>query len=84
MQNINRMLLLVACATAALLIAIWLATTVSADARGALLLKPRPMTPVQMANFNCGIPPIPPIGCDSDDAVCVCDAEGRCSWQFNC
>lgn len=33
------------------------------------------------ANMNCGIPPIPPIGCT---AICVCDGDGNCSWEFIC
>ena len=39
---------------------------------------------IPVANINCGIKPIPPIGCDSDDARCVCDAEGNCEWVFDC
>jgi hypothetical protein len=33
-------------------------------------------------NINCGIPPIPPIGCSSEDATCVCDEDGNCRWEF--
>ena len=34
-------------------------------------------------NINCGIPPIPPIGCQVGD--CVCDQTGRnCRWTFRC
>lgn len=33
---------------------------------------------------SCGFPPFPPFGCDSDDAVCVCDANGDCEWHFIC
>jgi hypothetical protein len=37
-----------------------------------------------LANIKCGIKPIPPIGCDRDDAVCVCDSNGNCQWVFQC
>lgn len=30
----------------------------------------------------CGIPPIPPIGCSTANATCVCDASGNCYWIF--
>jgi hypothetical protein len=36
------------------------------------------------APIQCGIPPIPPIGCTAQDAVCVCDAQGNCHWEFHC
>lgn len=38
----------------------------------------------QPVNFKCGLKPLPPLGCDSDNAVCVCDRNGNCSWQFQC
>ena len=35
------------------------------------------------ANFSCGIPPIPPIGCKT--GPCVCDKNGQnCDWTFVC
>lgn len=35
-------------------------------------------------NVNCGIEPIPPIGCNGA-GTCVCDKSGQhCSWQFGC
>ena len=34
------------------------------------------------ASFNCGIAPIPPIGCHTP--VCICDDAGSCSWYFTC
>jgi len=37
---------------------------------------------VVSASINCGIKPIPPIGCSDADAVCVCDDDGNCAWQF--
>ena len=37
---------------------------------------------VVSANINCGIKPIPSIGCSDADAVCVCDDDGNCAWQF--
>ena len=33
-------------------------------------------------NFQCGLKPLPPFGCKSEDAVCVCDRDGNCQWQF--
>jgi len=33
--------------------------------------------------YECGLPPLPPIGCKQ--AICVCDSSGNyCSWQFVC
>lgn len=38
---------------------------------------------VTRANFGCGIPPIPPIGCRV--GPCVCDQRGQnCRYQFIC
>lgn len=38
---------------------------------------------MQVASLNCGIPPIPPVGCKV--GACVCDQYGRnCSWTFVC
>ena len=34
------------------------------------------------ANMQCGIKPIPPIGCSSSNAVCQCDSSGNCQWVF--
>lgn len=34
--------------------------------------------------LGCGIKPIAPIGCTSDDAVCICDNNGNCEWMFVC
>lgn len=35
------------------------------------------------ANLNCGIPPIPPVGCKV--GPCVCDQNGQnCHWTFVC
>jgi hypothetical protein len=35
------------------------------------------------ANFNCGIPPIPPIGCQV--GPCVCDENGdNCHYVMIC
>jgi hypothetical protein len=33
-------------------------------------------------NIKCGIKPIAPIECSNADAVCVCDEDGNCAWQF--
>lgn len=49
-----------------------------------VMVKPveRPYSPmVQRANFRCGIPPIPQIGCQI--GACVCDGS-RCYWQQIC
>jgi len=35
-------------------------------------------------NLSCGIKPIPPIGCKSENAHCVCTADGECHWEFDC
>lgn len=34
-------------------------------------------------NFKCGLKPIPPIGCSSNSARCVC-SNSYCTWQFDC
>lgn len=36
------------------------------------------------ANIQCGIKPIAPLGCQSSDAVCVCDRNGNCEWEWHC
>ena len=40
--------------------------------------------PILLAqNLQCGLQPIPPIGCKS--AICICDQSGtRCRWEFVC
>lgn len=45
---------------------------------------PPPMTPViQAQNLACGLPPLPPLGCQV--GPCVCDEHGRnCRWTFIC
>lgn len=40
-----------------------------------------------MILWSCGLaplPPLPPLGCDSMQPVCVCDNQGNCFWQFIC
>ena len=38
---------------------------------------------MQHVNLNCGIKPIPPVGCTV--AQCSCDQYGRnCKWNFIC
>lgn len=39
---------------------------------------------IEIALFKCGIPPNPPIRCGRSKAVCVCDEDGNCRWQFYC
>jgi hypothetical protein len=34
-------------------------------------------------NFQCGLKPLPPLGCTQNDAVCICDEYG-CRWVFIC
>lgn len=50
----------------------------------ALIAQPVPnQTPIQKVNINCGLPPLPPIGCSV--GACQCDASGEnCQWTFNC
>ena len=31
---------------------------------------------------QCGIPPLPPLGCKNPR--CVCDTSGHCHWEFDC
>ncbi len=31
---------------------------------------------------NCGLPPLPPLGCSG--GYCLCDGDGNCTWVFNC
>ena len=38
------------------------------------------MAEQSFASMECGIPPIPPIGCA---AVCICDEDG-CDWGYVC
>lgn len=33
---------------------------------------------------NCGFKPFAPFGCKSENARCVCDADGNCQWVFDC
>lgn len=38
---------------------------------------------IKAQNINCGLPPLPPIGCRV--GPCVCDQTGtRCQWTFIC
>lgn len=37
--------------------------------------------------ISCGLPPLPPlpsIGCDHMEPVCICDRDGECKWMFEC
>lgn len=42
------------------------------------------VTPAQANGFNCGLRPLPPIGCPAADAHCECDGDGNCRWVFDC
>lgn len=54
-----------------------------ADAATLKLHKTPTQTLITPININCGIPPIPPIGCRI--GPCQCDASGRfCQWTFIC
>ena len=39
---------------------------------------------ILFSSLECGIKPIPPIGCSSENAVCVCDESEECEWKFVC
>lgn len=43
-------------------------------------------TPVfaQFGSLQCGLRPLPPLGCRYENARCVCDASGNCQWVFDC
>lgn len=43
--------------------------------------KPQTPAPWTVANLQCGIRPITPIGCHGGQAVCSCNAYG-CSWMW--
>lgn len=46
-------------------------------------VRPAHQTPIVRTNMNCGLPPLPPIGCRI--GPCQCDASGRfCQWTFIC
>jgi hypothetical protein len=40
--------------------------------------------PAAASSLACGLKPLPPLGCSSSGAVCVCDADGNCRWVFVC
>lgn len=33
---------------------------------------------------QCGWPPYPPYGMEQCKQICVCDANGTCSWRYEC
>lgn len=33
---------------------------------------------------GCGFHGFPPMGCKDSDAVCICDANGNCRWEWHC
>lgn len=44
---------------------------------------PQSLRPTHQINIKCGIPPIPPIGCQV--GACACDQSGyNCQWTFVC
>lgn len=32
----------------------------------------------------CAVPPVPPVGCPSEKARCICDSHSRCQWFYDC
>lgn len=50
-----------------------------------ILLIILPMNANASMGYNCGIKPIPPIGCTFEQTVCSCDSQRNCQWIFlNC
>jgi|HubBroStandDraft_6_1064221.scaffolds.fasta_scaffold32211_5 hypothetical protein len=42
-------------------------------------------SPVYAQSLQCGLKPLPPVGCKSEKARCICDADGdNCQWEFVC
>ena len=41
-------------------------------------------SPVYAQSLQCGLKPLPPVGCKSENARCICDPEGNCHWEFDC
>lgn len=40
--------------------------------------------PALADSMACGLKPLPPLGCSSSSAQCLCDAQGNCRWVFTC
>lgn len=40
--------------------------------------------PALADSMSCGLKPLPPLGCSSSSAQCLCDAQGNCRWVFSC
>lgn len=38
--------------------------------------------PEEINNLQCGVRPIPPVGCKMSSIMCVCDAYKTCQWVF--
>lgn len=51
---------------------------------GAIVLIATLITPAKANGFNCGLMPLPPLGCSRADARCECDGDGNCHWVFDC
>ena len=32
----------------------------------------------------CAVPPVPPVGCSTEKAHCICDTTNRCQWYYDC
>jgi hypothetical protein len=32
----------------------------------------------------CAVPPVPPVGCATEKARCICDTNSRCQWYYDC
>ena len=33
---------------------------------------------------TCAVPPVPPVACSTQNAKCICDANGNCRWIYDC
>ena len=66
-----------------LLAAVVVLTTSAAQAATPFKPLKSPNQSIIRVNINCGIPPIPPLGCRV--GPCQCDASGQlCQWTFIC
>jgi hypothetical protein len=41
-------------------------------------------SPVYAQSLQCGLKPLPPVGCKSEKARCICDEDSNCHWEFDC
>lgn len=38
--------------------------------------------PLELNSVQCGVRPVPPVGCSRQSAVCACDSDNNCEWVF--